>query len=42
MYQYTCLNPISPMGLEQLPGDYVKTETVENAGRDFGEKRIHA
>ena len=31
MYQYTCLNPISPMGLEQLPGDYVKTETVENA-----------
>lgn len=31
MYQYTCLNPISSMGLEQLPEDYVKTETIEDA-----------
>lgn len=31
MYQYTCLNPISPMGLDQMTGDYAKTETVEDA-----------
>ena len=31
MYQYTCLNPISSMGLEQLPEEYVKTETIEDA-----------
>lgn len=31
MYQYTCLNPISPMGLDQMTGDYTKTEAVEDA-----------
>lgn len=31
MYQYSCLNPISPLGLKQLTGDYAKTETVEDA-----------
>ena len=29
MFQYTCLNPISQMGLEHLTADYQKTEGIE-------------
>ena len=31
MFQYTCLNPISQMGLEHLTADYQKTEGIEDA-----------
>ena len=31
MFQYTCLNPISQMGLEHLTADYQKTERIEDA-----------
>ena len=31
MYKYHCLNQISPVGLEQLPEQYEKTEKIEEA-----------
>lgn len=31
MYKYHCLNPISPMGLEQLDENYANTENIEEA-----------
>ena len=31
MYQYHCLNPISPVGLELLNENYTKTEDMANA-----------
>ena len=41
MYQYTCLNPISPMGLEAA-GGLCENRNGGERGRDSGEKRIHA
>lgn len=31
MYKYHCLNPISPLGLEQLDENYMNTENIEEA-----------
>lgn len=31
MYQYHCLNPIAPMGIEKFDENYVRTETIEEA-----------
>ncbi len=31
MFKYTCLNPISSVGLDQLSADYVLTENIEEA-----------
>ena len=31
MFQYHCLNPISPVGLGKFPGKYEKTEDLAQA-----------
>ena len=31
MYQYTCLNAISPVGLDRFSDDYVKTDDIHAA-----------
>ena len=31
MFQYHCLNPISPVGLEKFPGKYENTEELAQA-----------
>ena len=42
MFQYHCLNPISPVGLEKFPGKYENTEELAQADAIFGKKCRYA